>query len=277
MPIPLFKSVVAAGPAFWLLFASASLDAPRLGFVLLGTQEVWSVRGVAGAYYFGQMTATAVDEMTFNGSVGVRTAGTRAELLGANGEVVRAVTLDESGVVRVGLSTIEDAAFVLTRAEVWRITRERADRYPMEAPDGDSAASAATRVVGLSGAGRYLDVATVSEGQVHIRRLWLDTGESMLRETFTGHPERLLFLPGEMLLWAEDGVIHMRRADGSTIQVDTGATRVERLAWAGGNLILASAEQASDGRHFVLHLIRDPNAPQQAALRMLQLPGNPQP
>lgn len=272
--MPLLKPLLAAAPAFWLFVANASIDAPRLGFVLLPTREVWSLRGVTGAYYFGQFAGGAVDHLTFNGNIGVRTSGSQANLLGPNGELLRTVQLDGSKVRRAGLSTIDDSAFVLTQSELWRIGRDRADRFALDdLPGFDDLAE----VVGISGAGPYVELALAAEGQISVRRIWLDgSGESILRETFSGNPRQYLFLPDGMSLWCEGGVLFLRRADGSTVFVDTEAP-VARVDWIGRNLIHAStAAGDSDERHFAVHLGGNSSLPQDVFLKVNQLPESPQ-
>lgn len=272
--MPFLKPILTALPALWLFVANASLDAPRLGFVLLPTREVWSLRGVTGAYYLGQFTGGEVDEMTFNGNIGLRTSGAQADLLGPNGEVLRTVQLDGSKVRRIGLSTIEDTAFVLTQCELWRISRDRADRFTLDQLAGlDDTAG----VAGISGAGPYVELALVSDGQISVRRIWLDgSSESILRETYSGNPRQYLFLPEGMSLWCEDGVLFLRRADGSTVHVDTEAP-VARVDWMGKNLIHASAAAGdSDERHFAVHVAGSPNLVQDPFLRVNQLPESPQ-
>lgn len=272
--MPFLKPLLAAAPAFWLFVANASIDAPRLGFVLLPTREVWSLRGVTGAYYFGQFAGGATDELTFNGSIGIRTSGAQADLLGPNGELLRTVQLDGSKVQRAGLSTIDESAFVLTQTELWRIDRDRADRFTLDQLTGfDDAA----KIVGISGAGPYVELATAAEGQISIRRIWLDgNNESILRETFSGSPQQYLFLSEGMSLWCEDSVLFLRRADGSTVHVDTQAS-IARVDWIGRNLFHASAAAGdSDERHFAVHLGGDLSLPQDVFLKVNQLPESPQ-
>lgn len=259
----LFKPVVTIASAVWFFVANTSIEAPRVGFVRMPNQEVWSLRGIAGTFYFGQRSAASVDLHAFNGAFGVRTSGEHAEFLGVNGEVMRIAKL-EGRAMLAGLSTIEETGYVLTPAELWRLTRDRADRFLIDdllPQDG--------RIAGISGAGGYIDLAVSSQGQVEVRRIWLETGESVIRETFTGAAEQLSFLPGGDMLWSDYGVLTLRRADGSATQVDAGSRTLALNPMSKG-LIHAAGD---DGRQYVLQLLADPNGP---SMRLLRLPESPQ-
>ncbi len=265
----LLKPVFAAGPALWLLLANTSLEAPRLGFVRLENREVWSLRGIAGAFYFGQFTAASVDELAFNGAIGVRISGAGAELLGGGGETLRTLQLEpDSKVLRTGLSAIDETAFIRTEASVWRVDRDRAERFDMP----EAAVDPDARLAGLGGAGRYLDVASAWQGQVIVRRVWLDSGEAIVRETFAANPDHFVFLPNGMSIWTEDGVILLRRGDGSTVQVETNA-QFSGLHAMGKDLVNASA---ADGRQFVAQIVGNPLIPHEVSIRLLQLPESPE-
>jgi hypothetical protein len=260
MPMTFLKPAFTIGSAFWLLFANTSLESPRLGYVRLANQDVWSVRGLAGSFYFGQRTSAAVSHHAFNGSVGVLTLPDQAQLIGPNGEILRAARIGGK-VLQIGLSTIEDSAYVLTETEFWHFDRERADRFaaPVLEPD--------EKLIGLTGAGNYIDLATVAGGQITIRRRWLDTDEELIREVFSGNPQQFVFLSQNMALWSDQGVITLRRGDGSTIQVDSGVASYE-MAALGKNMIHVAGE---DGRQFTIRISGEP-----ANMRLLQLPENPE-
>jgi hypothetical protein len=216
---------------------------------------------MAGAFYLGERTATSVERHAFNGSVGIRTLEGSAEFLGPSGEVMRIVRLD--GDVRlIGLSAIEDTAYVLTASELWRIDAQRADRFavPDIAPE--------QRIVGISGAGDYVDLATVDEGQVTMRRSWLETGDSIIRGGFGGDAGQVLFLPHGMTAWSGGNTLNLRRSDGSTIDVDCGAEITAIAPLARQMLHISTA----DGRQFGLRITGDPVVPQSVQARLLPLP-----
>lgn len=268
----LLKPVFAAGSALWLLFANTSLEAPRLGYARLENGEVWSIRGIAGSFYLGQFAAGSVEEHAFNGRIGIRTTGNQAVLIGSNGEMLRQAVLDGTKVRQAGLSCLEDAAFVRTSTELWRIDRDRADRYivpeliaidveALTLPDRP-------RIVALGGAGGYIELALASQGQISIRRLWLESGESLIRETFNGNPEHFLFLDHGMSLWTEDGVLSLRRSDGSVVRIETDAqfTGLHRI---GPEMVQATA---ADGRQFAVQLTGTPLHLEDMSMRLLYLP-----
>jgi len=268
------KPVIAAGSALWLLFANTSLEAPRLGYVRLENREVWSIRGLAGSYYLSQFAAGDVDRQAFNGSVGIRTFGSngQVDLIGPNGEILRQATLDGTKVRQAGLSYIEDAAFVRTSTELWRMDRERADRYiipELIAIDVEAITQPdRPRIVALSGAGGYVELALASLGQITIRRLWLESGESAVREAFNGNPEHFVFLGHGMSLWTEDGVLVLRRADGSTVRIETDA-QFTALHPVGRDLLQASA---ADGRQFAVQITGSPLHLEDMSMRIRHLP-----
>jgi hypothetical protein len=268
------KPLVAAGSALWLLFANTSLEAPRLGYVRLENREVWSIRGVAGSFYLGQFAAGDVEQQAFNGSAGIRTYTStgQVDLLGSSGEILRQATLDGTKVRQAGLSYIEDAAFVRTSTELWRLDRERADRYIIPELIAIDVAAAThpdqPRIVAISGAGGYLELALASQGQISIRRLWLESGESVVRETFNGSPEHFVFLGHGMSLWTEDGLLVLRRADGSTVRIETDA-QFTALHPVGRDLLQASA---ADGRQFAVQITGSPLHLEDMSMRIRHLP-----
>lgn len=237
------KPAIALASAVWLVAANAGLEAPRIGFVRLADNQVWALRGIAGSFYFGEHMASQIDRLTFNGQIGVRTSGNHtAELLGPHGEVLRAARI-EGEVLAIGLSPLEASAFVLTESELWRLNASSVDRYPSPAmPEG--------RLAGFSGAGSYVEFASVFDGQVTLRRLWLDSGETLLRETFAAQPDLLLILKDGMLLWSEGDTLVLRRPDASLAKIGTGS-RIVSLQQAGEGWFHATGE---DGRQFAVRL-----------------------
>lgn len=257
------KPLVSVVSAVWLLAANTALESPRLGYLRLANGEVRSLRGMAGAFYLGERTATSVERHAFNGSFGIRTLEGSAEFLGPSGEVMRIARLD--GEVRaVGLSAIEDTAYVLTASELWRIDAQRADRFP--APE--IASEQQQRIVGISGAGDYVDLAIVEEGQVTMRRSWLETGESIIRGGFGGDAAQVLFLPHGMTAWSAGSTLNLHRSDGSAIDVDCGA-EITAIAPLAKEMLHVSTV---DGRQFALRITGDPVVPQSVQARLLPLP-----
>ena len=186
--------------------------------------------------------------------------------------MLRVAQLDGSKVARIGLSTIEEAAYVQTGTELWRMDRERADRFVLADLIGfeqaNPEAGPPSRVVGITGAGHYIELAMAAEGQVTIRRVWLDHEESMVRETFTANPDDLVFLPNDMAIWTEDGVITLRKSDGSAVRIETDA-QFTSLQSIGKDLVNATA---TDGRQYVVQLSGNPLNPISVSMRLLQLP-----
>jgi hypothetical protein len=243
----LIKPAIALVSAAWLVAANAGLEAPRIGFVRLADRQVWTLRGVAGSFYFGERMANQIDAVAHNGSIGVRTSNRRtAEFLGPRGEVLRTVRL-EGDVRAMGLSPLEASAYVLTETELWHLGATAANRYlAPELPEG--------RLVGLSGAGSYIDFALVQDEQVTLRRLWIDSGELLTREAFAAQPDLLLMRKQGSLIWAEQsGTLVLRRSDGSLAKVETGG-RIVALHEAGDSWFQATGE---DGRQFIARLTQD--------------------
>lgn len=256
----ILKPAITVASALWILLANTALEAPRMGFVRLANEEVWSLRGIGGSFYYGQRAATKIDHHAFNGLIGVRTSGDEADLLGASGEVLR-VTRIQGAVLAIGLSTIEATAYVLTDSELWRLDSVHADRFEVpNLPEG--------RLAGISGAGPYVDFAIASEGQVGVHRIWLDTGETLLREVFKANPEHVLFLSRDMLLWSEEESLYLRRSNGTVGRMEIGA-RTFVLHEVGPDWIHATAD---DGRQLALQLTGDPRLPQSMDMRLLHLP-----
>lgn len=243
----LIKPAIALASAVWLVAANAGLEAPRIGFVRLADRQVWTLRGVAGSFYFGERMANQIDAVAFNGNTGVRTSNNSAtaELLGPRGEVIRTIRID--GAVRcIGLSPLEASAYVLTDTELWHLSPGAVNRYVApELPEG--------HLAGLSGAGPYIEFAMVREGQLSLQRLWLDTGELLTREAFAAQPDLLLIRKQGSLLWAENDTLVLRRADASLAKVQTGS-RIVALHEAGEGWFQATGD---DGRQFVARLTRD--------------------
>lgn len=257
----LLKPIVSVASAVWLLAANTALESPRLGYLRLANGDVRSLRGVAGAFYLGERTAASVQYHAFNGAVGVRTLEGSAEFLGPSGEVMRIVRTE--GEVRgIGLSSIEDTAYVLTASELWRLDAQRADRYPV--PD----LAPGQRIAGISGAGDYVDLAVVEEGQVTMRRHWLDSGESLIRQSFGGDATQVVFLPHVTTLWTSGSTLNLRRADGSAIEVDCGSDILSVAPMAKQMVHVTTA----DNRHFALRITGDPVVPQTVDARLLPLP-----
>lgn len=255
------KPLVSVASAVWLLAANTALDSPRVGYLRLANGEVRSLRGMAGAFYLGERTAALVDHHAFNGAFGVRTMEGNAEFLGPSGEVMRIVRLE--GEVRgVGLSAIEDVAYVLTGTELWRLDAQRAERFP--APD----LLPEQRIAGISGAGGYIDLATVEEGQVTLRRYWPETGDSIIRNSFGGDAAQVTFLPHGMTVWSSGQTLHLRRADGSTVEADCGGGIASVAPLAKQMLHIAMR----DGRQYALRITGDPVAPQSVNAKLLPLP-----
>ncbi len=257
----LIKPIATVASAIWLLTANAALESPRSGYVRLANGEVRVLRGMAGAFYFGERTAAMVDHHAFNGTFGIRTSDGHAEFLGASGEVLRIVRLD--GEVRsAGLSTIADSAYVLTSAELWRIDAQRADRFAV--PDLPSE----LRVAGISGAGGYIDFATVDDGQVTLRRYWLETGELLIRQSFGGSARDVVFLGDGMTLWTEGSLLNLRRTDGSTVGVDCGEPVVS-VSPMSKRMVHVSTE---GGHQYALGITGNPADAQSIEARLQPLP-----
>ncbi|BDC49444.1 hypothetical protein F183_A17600 [Bryobacterales bacterium F-183] len=257
----LLKPIISVASAVWLLAANSALESPRLGYLRLADGDVRSLRGMAGAFYLGERTAASVLQHAFNGSAGVRTLEGSAEFLGPNGEVMRIARID--GEVRaIGLSAIEDTAYVLTETELWRLSGQRADRYA--APD----LQPGERIAGISGAGDYIDLAIVVEEQVTLRRYWVETGDSIIRHSFGGNAAQVLFLPHAMILWTESATVHLRRADGSEVSVDCGAEIASVASMSPQMVHVATV----DGRQYALRISGDPVVPQTVEARLLPLP-----
>ncbi len=240
------KPAIALASAVWLVAANAGLEAPRIGFVRLVDNQVWTLRGIAGSFYFGERMASQIDRFAFNGQIGVRTSGNRlAELLGPHGEVLRVARI-EGEVRAIGLSPLQASAYVLTDAELWRLSAGSVDRYPAPTlPEG--------RLAGISGAGSYVEFASVLDGQIALERLWLDSGETLVREAFAAQPDHLLILKDRILLWSEGDTLVLRRSDASLAKVETGI-RIVSLQQAGEGWFHATGE---DGRQFAVRLTRD--------------------
>jgi hypothetical protein len=252
------KPAITLASAVWLMAANTALEAPRIGFVRLGNGEVWSLRGIAGSFYFGQRAASGIDRMAFNGGIGIRVSASsgQAELLGASGEILRTARVD-GDLRRIGLSPLEDAGYVLTERELWRITPARAELLtPPELPEG--------RLVGIAGAGSYVDFAMALEGQLSIHRLWLGSGENVMREAFAASPDHLVFLPNGVLVWTEAGDIVLRRPDASLARIETGSPGIASLQESGRGWMHASGV---DGRQFSVRLEGNP-----LDIRMRSLP-----
>lgn len=241
------KPAIALGSTLWLLAANSGLEAPRIGFVRLADDQVWALRGIAGSFYFGERMASHIDRIAFNGQAGVRTSGSQAaELLGPNGEVLRTARID--GEVRaIGLSVLEASGYVLTDVELWRLASNAVERFRApELPQG--------HLVGIGGAGSYVDLASVLDGQVTLRRVWLQSGESVVRETFVAQAEHLLLLNHGMLLWSAGDALVLRRPDASLVKIETGS-HIVALQEAGSGWFHATGE---DGRQFAVRLRGDP-------------------
>jgi hypothetical protein len=238
------KPAIALVSAVWLIAANAGIEAPRIGFVRLADRQVWTLRGVAGSFYFGERMANQVDAIAFNGTTGVRTSnsGGVAELLGSRGEVIRTVRIDGE-VVAIGLSPLEAVAYVLTETELWHLSANAVNRFlAPELPEG--------QLAGITGAGSYLELAMVRDGQVAMQRLWLDSGELLTRETFAAQPDLLLVRRNGVLLWAEGDTLVLRRADASLAKVQTGS-RIVALHEVGERWYQATGD---DGRQFLARI-----------------------